>query len=409
MGWFSDIFDDVLGFDPNGGGIYDTFLGDILGNPVVNTLLKLTPMAPAAWAWDTGSAFGQGKYGKGLLSALGGYNSLGGFEQATAPITEATPSNYLTSGDAISGGASTPQMAGMTISDTLSTPAQMAGYATESAGIPLKMSYELGGAPGGAIMPQAGDAIYNTGTAVNPTGSLGAGIIPSPQMSATLGGRDIGFGLSPYMPGSMPTPSPAGQPGQSAGPDYQKRMAGQTGYPDWYAGAMGMPGGLTYENIMQPSNSGFFGGLTSDKVIGGLLKGMLQSNMLSELQEANDPFGKQRKAYLAQLQQLEADPSRIYNSPEYQAAFNQGLKALSRSYASRRMGDSGNALLARQKYGQQLASSALTNEKNRLATLAGAGIGPNTSAQRDQYDLYTNIMNDLLKGMDKQKRTGIMY
>ena len=30
----SDFFDDALGFDPNGHGIHDTFIGEIMDNPV---------------------------------------------------------------------------------------------------------------------------------------------------------------------------------------------------------------------------------------------------------------------------------------------------------------------------------------------------------------------------------------
>ena len=44
MGFLSDFFDDALGFDPNGHGIHDTFIGDILDNPIVNTVMKFTPL-----------------------------------------------------------------------------------------------------------------------------------------------------------------------------------------------------------------------------------------------------------------------------------------------------------------------------------------------------------------------------
>lgn len=84
----SSFFDDVLGFDPNGGGLHDTFLGDILDNPIVSTVLKFTPAAPLAWGWDVGSAAGAGKWGKAALSGLGAYGSLGGFGSGV-PTSEA--------------------------------------------------------------------------------------------------------------------------------------------------------------------------------------------------------------------------------------------------------------------------------------------------------------------------------
>lgn len=76
----SSFFDDVLGFDPNGGGIHDTFVGKILDNPIVSTVLKFTPAAPLSWGYDAGSAAGSGDWLKAGLSGLGAYGSLGGFD-----------------------------------------------------------------------------------------------------------------------------------------------------------------------------------------------------------------------------------------------------------------------------------------------------------------------------------------
>lgn len=79
-GYNSDFFDDVLGFDPNGGGIHDTFVGKVLDNPIVSTVLKFTPAAPLSWGYDASSAAGSGNWLKAGLSGLGAYGSLGGFD-----------------------------------------------------------------------------------------------------------------------------------------------------------------------------------------------------------------------------------------------------------------------------------------------------------------------------------------
>lgn len=42
MGWFSDFFDDVLGFDPNGGGIYGV-ARDVLGDKIADDILGFDP------------------------------------------------------------------------------------------------------------------------------------------------------------------------------------------------------------------------------------------------------------------------------------------------------------------------------------------------------------------------------
>lgn len=76
----SSFFDDVLGFDPNGGGIHDTFIGKVLDNPIVSTVLKFTPAAPLSWGYDAGSAAGSGNWLNAGLSGLGAYGSLGGFD-----------------------------------------------------------------------------------------------------------------------------------------------------------------------------------------------------------------------------------------------------------------------------------------------------------------------------------------
>jgi hypothetical protein len=47
MGFFSKIFDDVLGFDPGGGGIYGV-ARDVLGDTIADDILGMDPSGGGA-------------------------------------------------------------------------------------------------------------------------------------------------------------------------------------------------------------------------------------------------------------------------------------------------------------------------------------------------------------------------
>ena len=91
----SDFFDDALGFDPNGHGIHDTFIGDIMDNPIVNTVMKFTPLAPVAYGWNAASAMGGGNIAGAALNAMGAYGSLPGGSPAGEAWSNATTGSKI--------------------------------------------------------------------------------------------------------------------------------------------------------------------------------------------------------------------------------------------------------------------------------------------------------------------------
>jgi hypothetical protein len=90
MGFFSKLFDNVLGLDPNGAGIYGT-ARDVLGDKVADDILGMDPTGkgaigayniaiPAALGVAGAEALGLGSAGAGapqLLGEAGGYGAAG--------------------------------------------------------------------------------------------------------------------------------------------------------------------------------------------------------------------------------------------------------------------------------------------------------------------------------------------
>ena len=98
---------------------------------------------------------------------------------------------------------------------------------------------------------------------------------------------------------------------------------------------------------------------------------------------------------LSQMQALNSgDFSSFQQSPDYQFAFDQGMRALDRSAAARGSLFSGGADADRIAFGQGLASQQYGNYYNRLAGLAGIGqtsanqlgqFGAQNAANQGQY------------------------
>lgn len=79
------FLDDVLGFDPNGGGIHGSFVGEVLDNPIVNTVLSVVPVtAPYMAAYNALNAASMGDIGGAVLSGLGGYLGATGVNPSSA-------------------------------------------------------------------------------------------------------------------------------------------------------------------------------------------------------------------------------------------------------------------------------------------------------------------------------------
>lgn len=67
------------------------------------------------------------------------------------------------------------------------------------------------------------------------------------------------------------------------------------------------------------------------------------------------------------------DYSAFYNSPDYQFAYDEGMRGTEQALARQGLTGSGAALKALTRFGQGLASQQLGNYKNSLAALAGIG------------------------------------
>lgn len=72
-------------------------------------------------------------------------------------------------------------------------------------------------------------------------------------------------------------------------------------------------------------------------------------------------------------EQITPDYSMFEQSPDYQFAYDQGMRGAKGQLASMGMSDSGAALKSLSRYNQGFASQRLRDYKNQLASLAGIG------------------------------------
>src|SRR5262249_14323874 len=136
---------------------------------------------------------------------------------------------------------------------------------------------------------------------------------------------------------------------------------------------------------------------------GSGIYGMFEADKLKQLSEnamkASDPFGPYRKQYGDQLLALMSDPNSVTKLPGYQFQFDQGAEAVSRKMASKGYAGSGNLGTALTEYGQNFASSYFDKEATRLATLAGANIGPNFGASLSGYGSGIDVAGQSLASL----------
>jgi hypothetical protein len=97
-----------------------------------------------------------------------------------------------------------------------------------------------------------------------------------------------------------------------------------------------------------------------------------------------DPYAQYRPQNAAQLQNLLANPSTITSTPEYQFNLAEGLKAQSAKQAAQGRLVSGGALLEANQFGQNYATSSLSQQEALLAQLSGATQAPAGAAQAQQ-------------------------
>jgi len=89
------------------------------------------------------------------------------------------------------------------------------------------------------------------------------------------------------------------------------------------------------------------------------------------IQQPYSDFGQQAIGSLGKVNS--GDYSGFMNSPDYQFALDQGGRAVDRSAAARGNLNSGNTLLAQQRFGQGLATQNLNNYRNSLFQQLGVG------------------------------------
>jgi len=97
-----------------------------------------------------------------------------------------------------------------------------------------------------------------------------------------------------------------------------------------------------------------------------------------------DPYAAYRPQAAAQLQNLLANPSTITSTPGYQFNLQQGLQAQQAQQAAQGRLVSGGGLLQAQQFGQQYATSQLSQQQALLSQLSGATQAPAGAAQAQQ-------------------------
>ena len=105
-------------------------------------------------------------------------------------------------------------------------------------------------------------------------------------------------------------------------------------------------------------------------LVGGIAD-YTQAGIASQAEgQSGTQFGEQQQ-YAGMLNNLISDPSSITSTPGYQFNFNQGADAVSREMGAAGLGGSGNEGIALTQYGQQYATSALTQQEQLLGQLSG--------------------------------------
>jgi hypothetical protein len=117
--------------------------------------------------------------------------------------------------------------------------------------------------------------------------------------------------------------------------------------------------------------------------------------------------GASRSAQPQQGNQLAADYSQFYKSPDYNFRMSEGLGAVQNSAAAQGGLYSGNALRGIQDYGQGVAAGGFQNWVNNQ--LALAGMGSSASAQAGQGAMQTGAnVGNLLVNQGNARANGIV-
>ena len=313
MGWFSDFFDDVLGFDPNGGGIFKV-ARDVLGDDIADDILGMDPNGG-------GAIKAYNIIGPGLLTA--------GAAAAAAPLLG------FGAGSAAGGAVST------------------AG-ATAASDIAFLTANGMSAAEIATAFPELAATGGLTGVGGTAGGIAGGGLSASGTTYGTIAADPSTLG--------------AGGAGLSSNAGLQAPIF--TGGGSGVVGGLGMSPGAV--GAASAGLSGVFSGLQSYlplvSSLANIGSGIYGMKLADDAREASDPFASQRPVYAAKLAALEANPGSIVSRPGFQA----GLEAIGRKSAASGYYGSGNMAAALSRY----SGDFYNQEADRLARLAGAGQTP---------------------------------
>lgn len=120
----------------------------------------------------------------------------------------------------------------------------------------------------------------------------------------------------------------------------------------------------------------FAGNSSNTNYLGGL------QNYTNQSQGLTGALNGQQ--YGQQINQLVADPSSVFDTAQYKAAFGQGQSAVNSTLAAQGLNASGNQLAALQGYGQTFGQNAYNTQLSQLSGLYGQALGANQQGYAQQ-------------------------
>ena len=110
-------------------------------------------------------------------------------------------------------------------------------------------------------------------------------------------------------------------------------------------------------------------------------------------------------AGLLTTEEMQAARDRFMETPGYQFRFDEGLRALDRSASARGRLLGGGYGRELTRYGQGVASAEFENYANRLASLAGMGMGATTASATLGENAAGRIASTMMTGAGQQGST----
>jgi hypothetical protein len=358
MGFFSklkkNLFDDLLGLDPGGGGVYKV-ARDVLGDKIADDILGMDPTGKGAIKfYNTAIPLAAGYYG---AEALG----LTGAEGAAAPSGEGI---FLGEGVA----------SGVPAFDAAFTSA--GGTLNPAFGLPTGNGAFLGeGVPTG--IPASDAAYVNAGGTLNPAFALGAdGLVGTPTTVNALIPPTGGGAPSVIAPPGGGVPPPGGAPPIVTPPGVIPPIASIAA--PVIAGLVGADAAKsaaeTQAQSAREANELLYKMYQEQKGLQEPFRGagITAQNRLLDLlglskNAGAEGFGRYAKDF--GMSDFTADPGYAFRLAE-------GQKTLERNAAARGGLISGGALKAATRYGQDMGSQEYQNAFNRYQTNRANQLNP---------------------------------